>query len=290
MITGSIVALVTPMLPDGAIDKEGLATLIEYHIQSGTAALGIAGTTGESATLTMAEHIDIIQFAVEQAAGRIPVVAGTGSNSTHEAIELTVAAAAAGAEYSLLVTPYYNKPPQEGLYRHFCQVAAAVNIPIILYNVPSRTGVDLSSETVLRLSEVGNIAGLKDATGDVERGGALIAKLPDTFGVYSGDDATALDLMCRGGRGNVSVTANVAAAKVAEVCCLALAGDEDGARKLNAELSGLNEALFIEANPIPVKWAMVELGLVKEGIRLPLVALSTAHQETVLEAIRQAGL
>ena len=290
MITGSIVALVTPMLPDGAIDKEGLATLIEYHIQSGTAALGIAGTTGESATLTMAEHIDIIQFAVEQAAGRIPVVAGTGSNSTHEAIELTVAAAAAGAEYSLLVTPYYNKPPQEGLYRHFCQVAAAVNIPIILYNVPSRTGVDLSSETVLRLSEVGNIAGLKDATGDVERGGALIAKLPDTFGVYSGDDATALDLMCRGGRGNVSVTANVAAAKVAEVCRLALAGDEGGARKLNAELSGLNEALFIEANPIPVKWAMVELGLVKEGIRLPLVALSTAHQETVLEAIRQAGL
>ena len=290
MITGSIVALVTPMLPDGAIDKEGLATLIEYHIQSGTAALGIAGTTGESATLTMAEHIDIIQFAVEQAAGRIPVVAGTGSNSTHEAIELTVAAAAAGAEYSLLVTPYYNKPPQEGLYQHFCQVAAAVNIPIILYNVPSRTGVDLSSETVLRLSEVGNIAGLKDATGDVERGGALIAKLPDTFGVYSGDDATALDLMCRGGRGNVSVTANVAAAKVAEVCRLALTGDEDGARKLNAELSGLNEALFIEANPIPVKWAMVELGLVKEGIRLPLVALSTAHQETVLEAIRQAGL
>ena len=290
MITGSIVALVTPMLPDGAIDKEGLATLIEYHIQSGTAALGIAGTTGESATLTMAEHIDIIQFAVEQAAGRIPVVAGTGSNSTHEAIELTVAAAAAGAEYSLLVTPYYNKPPQEGLYRHFCQVAAAVNIPIILYNVPSRTGVDLSSETVLRLSEVGNIAGLKDATGDVERGGALIAKLPDTFGVYSGDDATALDLMCRGGRGNVSVTANVAAAKVAEVCRLALTGDEDGARKLNAELSGLKDALFIEANPIPVKWAMVELGLVKEGIRLPLVALSTAHQETVLEAIRQAGL
>ena len=290
MITGSIVALVTPMLPDGAIDKEGLATLIEYHIQSGTAALGIAGTTGESATLTMAEHIDIIQFAVEQAAGRIPVVAGTGSNSTHEAIELTVAAAAAGAEYSLLVTPYYNKPPQEGLYRHFCQVAAAVNIPIILYNVPSRTGVDLSSETVLRLSEVGNIAGLKDATGDVERGGALIAKLPDTFGVYSGDDATALDLMCRGGRGNVSVTANVAAAKVAEVCRLALTGDEDGARKLNAELRGLNDALFIEANPIPVKWAMVELGLVKEGIRLPLVALSTAHQETVLKAIRQAGL
>jgi 4-hydroxy-tetrahydrodipicolinate synthase len=290
MITGSIVALVTPMLPDGAIDKEGLATLIEYHIQSGTAALGIAGTTGESATLTMAEHVDIIQFAVEQAAGRIPVVAGTGSNSTHEAIELTVAAAAAGAEYSLLVTPYYNKPPQEGLYRHFCQVAAAVNIPIILYNVPSRTGIDLSNDTVLRLSEVGNIAGLKDATGDVERGGALIAKLPDTFAVYSGDDATALDLMGRGGRGNVSVTANIAASKVAEVCRLAIAGDIDGAQKINEELSALNDALFIEPNPIPVKWAMLELGMIEEGIRLPLVALSSTYQDTVLKAMRQAGL
>ncbi|MDG0993075.1 MAG: 4-hydroxy-tetrahydrodipicolinate synthase [Luminiphilus sp.] len=290
MITGSIVALVTPMMPDGAIDKKGLATLIEYHIQSGTAALGIAGTTGESATLTMSEHIDVIRFAVEQAAGRIPVVAGTGSNSTHEAIELTVAAAAAGAEYSLLVTPYYNKPPQEGLYRHFCQVAAAVNIPIILYNVPSRTGVDLSNETVLRLSEVGNIAGLKDATGDVERGGALIDKLPDTFAVYSGDDATAFDLMSVGGRGNVSVTANIAANKVAEVCRLAIAGDIEGARRINAELSALNEALFIEPNPIPVKWAMLELGMIEEGIRLPLVAMSSRHQDLVLKALRQAGL
>jgi 4-hydroxy-tetrahydrodipicolinate synthase len=290
MITGSIVALVTPMMPDGAIDKKGLATLIEYHIQSGTAALGIAGTTGESATLTMSEHIDVIRFAVKQAAGRIPVVAGTGSNSTHEAIELTVAAAAAGAEYSLLVTPYYNKPPQEGLYRHFCQVAAAVNIPIILYNVPSRTGVDLSNETVLRLSEVGNIAGLKDATGDVERGGALIDKLPDTFAVYSGDDATAFDLMSVGGRGNVSVTANIAANKVAEVCRLAIAGDIEGARRINAELSALNEALFIEPNPIPVKWAMLELGMIEEGIRLPLVAMSSRHQDLVLKALRQAGL
>ena len=290
MITGSIVALVTPMLSDGAVDKEGLATLIEYHIQSGTAALGIAGTTGESATLTMSEHIDVIQFAVEQAAGRIPVVAGTGSNSTHEAIELTVAAAAAGAEYSLLVTPYYNKPPQEGLYRHFCKVAAAVNIPIILYNVPSRTGIDLSNETVLRLSEVGNIAGLKDATGDVQRGGALIAKLPDTFSVYSGDDATAFDLMSLGGRGNVSVTANIAATQVAEVCRLAIAGDIEGAGKINAELDALNNALFIEPNTIPIKWAMLELGMIKDGIRLPLVALSSKHQETVLNAIRQAGL
>jgi 4-hydroxy-tetrahydrodipicolinate synthase len=218
------------------------------------------------------------------------VVAGTGSNSTHEAIELTVAAAAAGAEYSLLVTPYYNKPPQEGLYRHFCKVAAAVNIPIILYNVPSRTGIDLSNETVLRLSEVGNIAGLKDATGDVQRGGALIAKLPDTFSVYSGDDATAFDLMSLGGRGNVSVTANIAATQVAEVCRLAIAGDIEGAGKINAELDALNNALFIEPNPIPIKWAMLELGMIKDGIRLPLVALSSKHQETVLNAIRQAGL
>ena len=200
------------------------------------------------------------------------------------------AAAAAGAEDSLLVTPYYNKPPQEGLYRHFCKVAAAVNIPIILYNVPSRTGIDLSNETVLRLSEVGNIAGLKDATGDVQRGGALIAKLPDTFSVYSGDDATAFDLMSLGGRGNVSVTANIAATQVAEVCRLAIVGDIEGAGKINAELDALNNALFIEPNPIPIKWAMLELGMIKDGIRLPLVALSSKHQETVLNAIRQAGL
>ena len=290
MITGSIVALVTPMLPDGRVDNEALASLVEYHIAAGTSALGIAGTTGESATLTMAEHADVIRFAVECAANRIPVVAGTGSNSTHEAIELTVAAAEAGANSVLLVTPYYNRPPQEGLYQHFCEVAAAVNIPIILYNVPARTGVDLSNETVMRLSEVGNIRGLKDATGDVERGAALIARLPDTFAVYSGDDATALDLMRRGAKGNVSVTANIAAAQVADVCRLALAGDFAEADEINRQLSGLNNTLFVEPNPIPVKWAMAELGMVQQGIRLPLVTLSSDHHSVVRAAMQQAGL
>ena len=290
MITGSIVALVTPMLPDGQVDFEGLAGLVEYHIEAGTSALGVAGTTGESATLTMSEHREVIRFAVECAANRIPVIAGTGSNSTHEAIELTVAAAEAGANSVLLVTPYYNRPTQEGLYRHFCEVAAAVNIPIILYNVPARTGVDLSNDTVMRLSEIGNISGLKDATGDVDRGASLIDRLPDTFAVYSGDDATALDLMRHGAKGNVSVTANIAAEQVAEVCRLALCGDFQSAEAVDTVLSALNDALFIEPNPIPVKWAMAELGMVKEGIRLPLVPLSSDHQGLVRAAMQQAGL
>ena len=290
MITGSIVALVTPMLPDGQVDFEGLAGLVEYHIEAGTSALGVAGTTGESATLTMSEHREVIRFAVECAANRIPVIAGTGSNSTHEAIELTVAAAEAGANSVLLVTPYYNRPTQEGLYRHFCEVAAAVNIPIILYNVPARTGVDLSNETVMRLSEIGNISGLKDATGDVDRGASLIDRLPDTFAVYSGDDATALDLMRHGAKGNVSVTANIAAEQVAEACRLALCGDFQSAEAVDTVLSALNDALFIEPNPIPVKWAMAELGMVKEGIRLPLVPLSSDHQGLVRAAMQQAGL
>lgn len=290
MITGSIVALVTPMLPDGQVDFEGLAGLVEYHIEAGTSALGVAGTTGESATLTMSEHREVIRFAVECAANRIPVIAGTGSNSTHEAIELTVAAAEAGANSVLLVTPYYNRPTQEGLYRHFCEVAAAVNVPIILYNVPARTGVDLSNDTVMRLSEIGNISGLKDATGDVDRGASLIDRLPDTFAVYSGDDATALDLMRHGAKGNVSVTANIAAEQVAEVCRLALCGDFQSAEAVDTVLSALNDALFIEPNPIPVKWAMAELGMVKEGIRLPLVPLSSDHQGLVRAAMQQAGL
>jgi len=290
MITGSIVALVTPMSPNGEVDSEALSKLIEYHIESGTSALGIAGTTGESATLTMKEHADVIRFAVECAADRIPVIAGTGSNSTHEAIELTVAAAEAGAHSVLLVTPYYNRPPQEGLYQHFCQVAGSVNIPIILYNVPGRTGVDLSNDTVMRLSEVGNINGLKDATGDVARGADLIARLPDTFAVYSGDDATALELMRHGAKGNVSVTANIAAAQVADVCRLALAGDFPAAAAVDSQLSALNDALFIESNPVPVKWAMAELGMVQEGIRLPLVTLSSDHHAAVRAAMQQAGL
>ena len=290
MITGSIVALVTPMSPNGEVDSEALSKLIEYHIDSGTSALGIAGTTGESATLTMKEHADVIRFAVECAADRIPVIAGTGSNSTHEAIELTVAAAEAGAHSVLLVTPYYNRPPQEGLYQHFCQVAGSVNIPIILYHVPGRTGVDLSNDTVMRLSEVGNINGLKDATGDVARGADLIARLPDTFAVYSGDDATALELMRHGAKGNVSVTANIAAAQVADVCRLALAGDFPAAAAIDSQLSALNDALFIESNPVPVKWAMAELGMVQEGIRLPLVTLSSDHHAALRAAMQQAGL
>lgn len=290
MITGSIVALVTPMSPNGEVDGEALSKLIEYHIDAGTSALGIAGTTGESATLTMKEHADVIRFAVECAADRIPVIAGTGSNSTHEAIELTVAAAEAGAHSVLLVTPYYNRPPQEGLYQHFCQVAGSVNIPIILYNVPGRTGVDLSNDTVMRLSEVGNINGLKDATGDVDRGADLIARLPDTFAVYSGDDATALELMRHGAKGNVSVTANIAAAQVAAVCRLALAGDFPAAAAVDSQLSALNDALFIESNPVPVKWAMAELGMVQEGIRLPLVTLSSDHHAALRAAMQQAGL
>ena len=278
------------MSPNGEVDSEALSKLIEYHIDSGTSALGIAGTTGESATLTMKEHADVIRFAVECAADRIPVIAGTGSNSTHEAIELTVAAAEAGAHSVLLVTPYYNRPPQEGLYQHFCQVAGSVNIPIILYNVPGRTGVDLSNDTVMRLSEVGNINGLKDATGDVARGADLIARLPDTFAVYSGDDATALELMRHGAKGNVSVTANIAAAQVADVCRLALAGDFPAAAAIDSQLSALNDALFIESNPVPVKWAMAELGMVQEGIRLPLVTLSSDHHAALRAAMQQAGL
>jgi 4-hydroxy-tetrahydrodipicolinate synthase len=240
--------------------------------------------------LTVPEHIEVIQFAVEYCAGRLPVVAGTGSNSTHEAIDLTRAAADAGADYSLLVTPYYNRPTQEGLYRHFCAVAEAVDLPIILYNVPGRTGVDMGNETVLRLSSVPNIVALKDATGDVPRGAELIASLSGDFAVYSGDDATALGLMRQGGRGNVSVTANVAAPLVADVCRLALAGDFDAASEVNARIEALNQALFVEPNPIPVKWAMASIGMMPGGIRLPLVPLSEEWHGEVSSALRQAGL
>ena len=274
MITGSIVALVTPMHPDGAIDWSAFARLIEYHIESGTAGLGVVGTTGESPTLTVPEHCEVIRFAVEQAGGRIPVVAGTGGNSTHEAIELTVSAAEAGADYSLSVTPYYNKPTQQGLFEHFQAVARSVNLPIILYNVPGRTGCDLMNDTVVRLSQIDNIVAIKDATGDIERGASLIEAVPDGFAVFSGDDATALELMRRGGKGNVSVTANIAARDMAAMCNLALAGEWGAAAEVDARLSELNDLLFIEANPIPVKWAMAQRGMMGDGIRLPLTPLS----------------
>ena len=274
MITGSIVALVTPMHPDGAIDWSAFARLIEYHIESGTAGLGVVGTTGESPTLTVPEHCEVIRFAVEQAGGRIPGVAGTGGNSTHEAIELTVSAAEAGADYSLSVTPYYNKPTQQGLFEHFQAVARSVNLPIILYNVPGRTGCDLLNDTVVKLSQIDNIVAIKDATGDVARGAALIEAVPDGFAVFSGDDATALELMRQGGQGNVSVTANIAARDMAAMCNLALTGEWEAAAEIDARLSELNDLLFVEANPIPVKWAMAQRGMMEDGIRLPLTPLS----------------
>lgn len=285
MITGSIVALVTPMHPDGAIDWPALARLIEYHIESGTAGLGVVGTTGESPTLTVPEHCEVIRFAVEQAGGRIPVVAGTGGNSTHEAIELTVAAAEAGADYSLSVTPYYNKPTQQGLFEHFQSVARAVNLPILLYNVPGRTGCDLLNETVVRLSQIDNIVGIKDATGDVDRGADLISAVPDGFVVFSGDDATALELMRRGGKGNVSVTANIAAGDMAAMCNLALAEEWEAAAEIDARLSDLNGLLFSESNPIPVKWAMTQRGMIGAGIRLPLTPLSEACRTPLEQAM-----
>ena len=276
MITGSIVALVTPMHPDGAIDWQALARLIELHIESGTAGLGVVGTTGESPTLTVPEHCEVIRFAVEQAGGRIPVVAGTGGNSTHEAIELTVSAAEAGADYSLSVTPYYNRPTQHGLFEHFQAVARAVNLPIILYNVPGRTGCDLLNETVVQLSQIDNIVAIKDATGDVQRGSRLIEAVPDGFAVFSGDDATALELMRHGAKGNVSVTANIAPSDMAAMCNLALTGEWEAAAGIDARLTTLNDLLFSEANPIPVKWAMAHRGMIDSGIRLPLTPLSEA--------------
>ena len=285
MITGSIVALVTPMHPDGAIDWQALARLIELHIESGTAGLGVVGTTGESPTLTVPEHCEVIRFAVEQAGGRIPVVAGTGGNSTHEAIELTVSAAEAGADYSLSVTPYYNRPTQHGLFEHFQAVARAVNLPIILYNVPGRTGCDLLNETVVQLSQIDNIVAIKDATGDVQRGSRLIEAVPDGFAVFSGDDATALELMRHGAKGNVSVTANIAASDMAAMCNLALTGEWEAAAGIDARLTTLNDLLFSEANPIPVKWAMAHRGMIDSGIRLPLTPLSEACRAPLEKAM-----
>jgi len=290
MITGSIVALVTPMHADGRIDWSALEKLLDLHVAAGTAAIGAVGTTGESATLDVAEHCEVIRFCVKHSAGRIPIVAGTGSNSTVEAIELTEAAAAAGADACLLVTPYYNRPTQRGLYEHFKSIARAVSVPQILYNVPSRTAVDISSDTVERLAELDNIVGIKDATGDLSRGRDLIRRCGDTFAIYSGDDATAMELMLAGGRGNISVTANVAPVLMAELCAQALAGQRAQAEAINARLAPLNQALFVEPNPIPVKWAMYRRGLIGEGIRLPLTSLDERYHAQVLNALEAAGV
>jgi 4-hydroxy-tetrahydrodipicolinate synthase len=289
-ITGSIVALVTPMRADGAVDHEALAKAVDRVIEAGSAAIVSVGTTGESATLDVDEHTDVIRRTIDVAAGRVPIIAGTGANSTAEAIHLTEAAKAAGADAALLVTPYYNKPPQEGLYRHFKAVAEAVDIPQILYNVPGRTAVDMLPATVERLAELPAIVGIKEAKGDLDRVRELVALgLPD-FALYSGDDATARDSILLGFDGDISVTANVAPEGMARMCAAALAGDAETAAAIDADLAGLHRALFVEPNPIPVKWALAELGLIDEGIRLPLVPLDPAFHAEVRAAIKAAGL
>ena len=290
MITGSIVALVTPMRADGAVDHEALAKAVDRVIEAGSAAIVSVGTTGESATLDVDEHTDVIRRTIDVAAGRVPIIAGTGANSTAEAIHLTEAAKAAGADAALLVTPYYNKPPQEGLYRHFKAVAEAVDIPQILYNVPGRTAVDMLPATVERLAELPAIVGIKEAKGDLERVRELVALgLPD-FALYSGDDATARDSILLGFHGDISVTANVAPEGMARMCAAALAGDAETAAAIDSDLAALHRALFVEPNPIPVKWALAELGLIDDGIRLPLVPLDPAFHAEVRAAIKAAGL
>lgn len=290
MITGSIVALVTPMQPDGSLDWEGLARLLDLHIEAGTSAIGAVGTTGESATLSVPEHCEVIRFCVDYVKGRIPVIAGTGANSTREAIELTAAAADNGADACLLVTPYYNRPTQRGLLEHFTAIAGAVAVPQILYNVPGRTAVDMHNDVVVALSALDNVVGIKDATGDLERIPDLKARCPGDFAIYSGDDPTALELMLLGGHGNISVTANVAPRAVAELCRLALAGEREAAAAVDAKLAALNTALFLEANPIPVKWALQQRGLIQRGIRLPMTELDPQYHAQVLAALESAGV
>ena len=290
MITGSIVAIVTPMREDGSLDLEGMRRLVDFHVQEGTDAIVSVGTTGESPTVDVDEHHEIIRVTVEQAAGRIPVIAGAGANSTSEAIAMTRFAKEVGADAVLSVVPYYNKPTQEGLYQHFKSVAEAVDIPVILYNVPGRTVADLSNETVLRLAQIPNIVGIKDATGGFDRFCELIARAPKGFAVYSGDDQTAVALMLMGGKGNISVVANIAPRMMHEMCVAAIAGDLVKARELHFRMLGLHRQLFCEANPIPVKWACQQLGLIESGIRLPLTPLSNECHDRVSNAMRQAGL
>ncbi len=290
MLTGSLVALVTPMAEDGSLDLEALCRLVDWHVEQGTDALVVVGTTGESPTVSFEEHCLLIRTAVERAAGRIPVVAGTGANSTAEAIELTRCAKAAGAVAGLSVAPYYNKPTQEGLYRHFRSIAEAVDLPMILYNVPGRTASDIANDTALRLAQVPGIVGIKDATGNLERGADLIRRAPASFAVYSGDDASAMALMLLGGRGVISVTANVAPRLMHEMCAAALAGDLERARRLHFQLLPLHQKLFVEANPIPVKWVLARMGRIRPGIRLPLTPLSEANQAVLAAAMSEAGI
>jgi len=290
MITGSLVAIVTPMHDDGSLDFPRLRSLIDWHIAEGTDGIVIVGTTGESPTVTVDEHCELIRVAVEHCAGRVPVIAGTGANSTAEAVELARFAAQAGANAHLSVVPYYNRPTQEGLYRHFRTIAEAVELPLILYNVPGRTVADLANDTVLRLAEVPNIVGLKDATGNLDRACDLIERAPAEFGLYSGDDMTSAAFLMLGGHGVISVTANVAPRAMHALCAAAAAGDMRTLRATNAGLTGLHRDLFCEANPIPVKWAVARMGLIGDGLRLPLTPLSAAHHERVRAAMRKAGI
>jgi 4-hydroxy-tetrahydrodipicolinate synthase len=290
MIKGSLVAIVTPMQEDGSLDLAVFRALIDFHIAEGTDAIVVVGTTGESPTVTVEEHELLIAEAVKHAAGRIPVIAGTGANSTKEAIELATFSKKAGAEASLTVVPYYNKPTQEGLYQHFKAIAEAVDMPHILYNVPGRTGTDMSNDTVLRLAQIGNIVGIKDATGSIERGSDLLQRAPEDFAIYSGDDASSLALMLLGAHGSISVTANVVPKLMHEMCRAALDGELAKAREINFRLLGLHRHLFIEANPIPVKWAVARMGKMKNNLRLPLTPLSAGVQPLVEAAMRQAGV
>lgn len=290
MLTGSLVAIVTPMHEDGSLDLDALRKLIDFHVAAGTDGIVVVGTTGESPTVDVEEHCLLIKTTVEHVAKRIPVIAGTGANSTREAIELTRKAKELGADACLLVAPYYNKPTQEGLFQHFAAVAQAVDIPQILYNVPGRTGCDIQNDTVVRLSAISNIVGIKDATGGIERGTDLLLKVPSDFAVYSGDDATSLSLMLLGGHGVISVTANVAPTLMHEMCVKAMAGDVKAARAINAKLFGLHQKLFVEANPIPVKWVLQQMGHVQAGIRLPMVNLSQQYHATLRQAMAQAGI
>lgn len=290
MFHGSMVALVTPMQPDGAVDVAALRRLIDFHVERGTNAIVSVGTTGESATLDFAEHREVMRLTVEHAAGRLPVIGGTGANSTREAIELTQAAHDVGVDACLLVTPYYNKPTQEGLYLHHKAVAEAVPVPQILYNVPGRTACDMQPETVARLAEIPNVVGIKEATGDVERARAILRLCGERIDLYSGDDATGLDVMLAGGKGVISVTSNVAPAEMRAMCDAALGDDGVRAREINDRLMPLHKALFLESNPIPVKWALKEMGLIGAGIRLPLTPLSGRFHEPLRDAMRAAGV
>ena len=290
-IQGSIVAIVTPMFEDGSVDWKALEKLVEWHIEQGTNSIVAVGTTGEASTLSMSEHTQVIKEIIRVANKRIPIIAGTGANSTREAIELTKEAKELGADAALLVTPYYNKPTQEGLYQHYKAIAEAVDLPQILYNVPGRTGVDMTNETVIRLADIPQIVGIKDATGDVTRGTALIEGLKDKdMVVYSGDDATAYQLILAGAQGNISVTANVAPKRMSEICQAALAGNAEQAEQLNADVAQVHELIFCESNPIPVKWVLSEMDYISTGIRLPLTPLAEQYRAPLTAALKQAGI